>query len=45
MREIEREKVGPQFLYSSYYFQKSSFWYLKDINPGEREIEREEEIK
>ena len=35
-REIEREKVGPQFLYSSYCFRKSSFWYLRDLNPRER---------
>ena len=26
---------------TGYYFRKSSFWYLRDLNPGERNRERE----
>ena len=37
----ERErKSGYYNLYTYYYFRKSSFWYLRDLNPGERNRER-----
>ena len=38
-RERER-KSGSYNLYTYYYFRKSSFWYLRDLNPGERNRER-----
>ncbi len=38
-------KSGSYNLYTYYYFRKSSFWYLRDLNPGERNREREKEIK
>ena len=38
---IERERErGSYNLYTYYYFRKSSFWYLRDLNPGERNRER-----
>lgn len=36
----EREKEWVLNLYMPYYFRKSSFWYLRDLNPGERNRER-----
>ena len=39
-REREREKEWVLNLYMPYCFRKSSFWYLRDLNPGERNRER-----
>ena len=40
MREMGRERVGPIIYIHTDYFLKSSFWYLRDLNPGERNRER-----
>ena len=40
-RERERERVGPIIYIHPIIFYESSFWYLRDLNPGERNRERE----